>query len=544
VKRILALAALGAILAGCTKVGSNDGLTAGRHSWTQPGVLRIAIQGEPKNLNPLLASNTVDVFAGRFMFEPLLSADPKGNPVPMLATEVPTIENGGVSKDGLTFTYHLRPNAKWTDGVPVTSKDVKFSWQALMNPNNNITSRHGYDFVKSIDTPNPTTVVVHLKTRFSPFVNTFFAESDQPYPVLPEHVLGKYPNINQIPFNSEPTVSDGPFRFAEWVHNDHIAYVANDNFFMGAPGLKRVNLKIVPDENTSVNLIKTHAVDWLYQASIRTYPALKGASGLTTVWVDVNGYYCVQINTSHTPLTDVRVRKAIAYAIDKQNLVNTTAFGQEKVATEDLPDWLWAFDANVRSIPFDPAKARQMLEQAGFTPGADGVMRKGGQKLSLLLVTENSNITYKQLAVQIQNQLHAIGVEVQIKLFPLSQLYAPAGEGGIMQLGKYDLAMTAWYAGIDPDDSSQFTCKNIPPGGYNYTRYCSAEMDAAQNAALQNYDRPTRIKAYARTQSLLASDVPEIFINWLRQEHPVSVDFKGFTPNPVVENWNAWQWSI
>ena len=543
-KRIFATIALGAVLAGCTKVSQENGVTGGRHAWTQPGVLRIAVQGEPKNLNPVLTNNTIDVFVTRFMFEPLISADAKGNPYPMLVTTVPTIENGGVSKDGLTVTYHLRTNAKWSDGQPVTSTDVKFSWQALMNPDNNVVTRHGYDDVASIDTPNASTAIVHLKAKFAPFVNTFFAESDQPFSIVPAHVLAKYPNVNQIPFNNEPNVTDGPFRFGEWVRNDHVTLVANPDFFMGKPGLNKVVIKMIPDENTSVNLLRTHAIDWIYQASIRLYPTLKNMPDVATTWVAVNGYYGMQINTSHSPQSDVRVRQAIAYTIDKQNLVDTTAYGQEKVATEDLPDWMWAYDPSVRSLPHDPAKARQLLEQAGYTPGADGIMQKNGQKLSLLLVTENSNVTFKQMSVQIQNELHGVGIDVQIKLFPFAQLYAPAGEGGILQLGRYDMAVNGWYSGLDPDDSSQFMCKNAPPGGYNYTRYCSKANDAAETSALTSYDQATRKAAYAKTQASLAQDVPQIFFCWLRQQHPISVDFKGFTPNPVTENWNSWQWSI
>ena len=142
---------MGLALVACTKAGS--GVVGGRHSWTHPGVLRVAVQQDLKNLNPLLNSNTTDVFVDRLMFEPLLTADPKGNALPMLAAQVPTLENGGISSDGMTITYHLR-KARWTDGVAVTSGDVKWSWQAIMNPDNNVVSRHGYDYVASIDTPN------------------------------------------------------------------------------------------------------------------------------------------------------------------------------------------------------------------------------------------------------------------------------------------------------------------------------------------------------------------------------------------------------
>ncbi len=527
VKRLFAFFALAGLLAACSKAPDEAG--GGEHSWTLPGVLRVAIQDEPKNLNPLLTSNTTDVFIARFMFLPLIQPNGQGVQQPLLVTEVPSTTNGGISADGLTITYHLRKDVKWSDGVAFTSKDVRWTWQALMNPNNNIVSRHGYDYIKSIDASDPWTVIVHLKEKFSPFVNTFFTDSDQPYGVAPEHVLSKYPNVNQIPFNSEPMVSDGPFRFAEWVHNDHVALVANDNFFLGKPGLKRIEIKVIPDENTSVELLRTHAIDWIYQASIHLYPQVKSIPGTQIVWMRVNGYYDVQINTASPAMKDVRVRQAIAYALDKRSLVNDTMYGQETVASEDIPDWMWAFDPKVRSFPYDIAKAKSLL---------------GADPPSILLVTGNSNATYKQLALLIQAQLHRIGVQAQIKLFPGAQLYAPAGEGGVLQNGHFDAVVDGWYSGIDPDDSAQFMCKNVPPGGYNYTRYCSPEMDAAENMALTHYDQATRKAAYAKTQALLARDVPEIFINYLRQMHPINSDFKGFDPNPVVEDWNAWQWSI
>ena len=541
-RKIWCAVAIALAVAGCSKVTNGTGV--GRHPWTHPGVLRVAVQSDVKSLNPLLNSNTTDGFLANLMFEPLLSADAKGNPVPILATSVPSIENGGVSKNGLTITYTLRRNAMWTDGVKVTSKDVKWSWEAIMNSRNNIVSRHGYDYVKSVDTPDDFTVVVHLKEKFSPFVNTFFAMSDQPMPVAPEHVLSKYPDLNQIPFDAAPTVSDGPFRFVEWAHGDHITLERNNGFFMGKPHLDRIEIRIVPDENTTINLLKTHGIDFMFQASPETYPALKTATDVTLDFVNVNGYERVQLNTSHPVLADPNVRLAIAYAIDKKQLVNTLTYGQMTEATEDIPDWMWAFNPSVRSYPHDPAMARQLLHNAGWSPGPDGIMRREGQRLELVLVTNNSNVTRRQASLQLQAMLREAGIDVSVKYYPGDLLFAPAGMGGILQLGKFDLSVNGWYAGIDPDNSSQFMCQNVPPGGYNYSRFCNPQMQAAETAALTHYERVDRMAAYYETQRLLERYNPEIFFWWRRQMEPISVDFKGFDPNPVLESWNAWQWSI
>jgi peptide/nickel transport system substrate-binding protein len=543
VKRLIALATLAALLAACTQTGGSGG-TAGGTAASGGGTLRIAIQQDVKNLNPLLNSNTTDGMIANLMFLPLLHANENGDQVPMLAASVPTEQNGGISKDGMTITYHLRKNVKWTDGVPVTSKDVKWSWQAIMNKNNNVISTHGYDFVKSIDTPDDWTVIVHLKQKFAPFVNTFFADSDQPYPVAPAHVLSKYPNINQIPFNNDPGVTDGPFKFVRWVHGDHMEFAANDAFALGKPKLARIYVRIVPDENTTINLLRTHDIDWMYQASINNYPQVRNIPGTHIVWVNVNGYDDVQLNVQRPYLKDVRVRQAIAMAIDKQRIVQTSTFGQNKMAVEDQPDWMWTFNSDIKDYPHDVNQAKQLLQQAGWTPGSDGIMTKNGQRLTLVLVYNNSNVTRRKNVVEIQEMLRQAGIEVEVKPYPGDVLFAPVGEGGILQGGKFDLSRAGWYSGIDPDDSSQLTCSNLAPNGYNYSRYCSAEMDAVQQTALNHYDPATRKKAYFRIQELLHRDVPEIYLYYLRQMEPVSDNFKGFTPNPVTESWNAWQWSI
>ncbi len=537
-------------LGGCTKVGgagdtaAGGGVAGGRHPWTKPGILRVGLQTAPNTLDPLLAANTTESMVGRLMFDDLVSVDQTGKTqVPILASAVPTLANGGISSDGLTITYHLRKNVKWHDGVAFTSKDVKFTWSAILNKHNNVISQTGYNLVRSMDTPDPYTVVLHMKQRFSPAIDTIFGESDDPFNIVPEHILGPLQSINTATFNSSP-IGTGPFKFKDWVRGDHITLVRNDDYFLGKPKLSQIVLKFVPDENVELNQLRTHDMDWQFEASPQEYKDLKTLSGITSILQDKNEYERIQINTKHPPLDDVRVRQAIAYAIDRPKLVATLTFGSAAAADQDLPPFMWAHAPNVMRYTHDVAKAKALLAAAGFTPGRDGILVRKGQKLALQIATNNSNATRRAAVVQVQSMLRDVGIELTVKTYLGSLLFATMGQNGILQNGKFDLAFTGWVAGIDPDQSSLFLCGAQPPNGNNETHYCTPKMDAAQNAALVHFDRPTRTRAYADIETMLARDVPQIAVWWPRMIQPINPDFQHFTPNPVTESWNAYTWDI
>ncbi len=551
--RTLVIGALACALSvtACTRLGDTTSAGGTSHgAGTVPGELRVATQRSPNTLNPILSAFTTEGFINRLSFDTLVSVDGSGKKtIPILATEVPTEANGGISKDGLTITYHLHSGVKWHDGVPFSSKDVKFSWQAMMNPANNVNERVGYEEVKSVDTPDATTVVFHLKRKFAPFVDTVFAESDSPVCVIPEHLLAKFHDINRVPFNQQP-IGTGPFKVARWVRGDHIELVANDDYFLGKPKLRRIIIREIPDENTSLNALRSHDVDWIFEASEQLYKTLKAqpSKDIDPILQDKPQTLQMLVNLSHPPLDDIRIRQALAYATDKQALVDKNTGGSSVVAWADQPPFQWSYTDDVMKYPANATKARELLTQAGYSPGPDGIMRKNGKPLSFTLSTNQENATRRLVLVQVQSMLKAVGIDAQIKMYPANLLFATYGQGGVLTTGKYDLNISGWVAGQDPDDHSEFMSDQIPrpshPDGVNYTRYQSKEMDAAQTAALDSYDQAKRKPSYAKIQQLLARDLPIVYIWFPRQAQPISVDFKNFTPNPVNESWNAYQWEI
>lgn len=529
-------------MTGCTRVAQAP--SGGRHPGTIPGELRIAVVASPSTLNPLLAADTTEAMLDRLTSDLLISVDPSGRrPIPMLAARVPTLANGGISRDGRTITYRLRRNVRWQDGVPFTSRDVKFSYEALMNPANDVVSRSGYREIARVETPDPYTVVFRLKERYAPFVDTVFSESDNPYCIVPAHLLARLPNLNHAAFNEAP-VGTGPFKVVRWVRGDRIELVANDDYFLGRPKLRRIVVRIVPDENTEISLLRTHEIDWMFEASPHAYRELAAIPGLRLRLVAQNAYEGMLIQTARPPLDDVRVRRALAYAIDKPRLLADFTAGTATLAGEDLPPFLWAYHPAVPRYPYDPVRARRLLASAGWRPGPDGILVEGGRRLDLSLSYNAGNVTREAIAIAVQADLRAVGVQTTIKTYPAPLLFGPYGMGGILQRGNYDLNLSGWIAGIDPNDADQFSCPALPPNGSNYTRFCSPALDAAQQAALSSYDRPARKRAYAKIQRMLAADVPQIFFWYPRQIQPVNPDFNGFAPNPVDEAWNAYQWEI
>jgi peptide/nickel transport system substrate-binding protein len=539
--RWVALAALCAAVA-CTRVETSTGGAHGRHPWTVPGTLRVALPGNANTLNPLLSTQQVETVVQTFVFDPLIATDPDGNDVPMLANVVPTLENGGISADGKTITYHLRRGVVWQDGAPFTSRDVQFTFAAIMNPNTAVATRHGYDLVDRVETPDAYTVVVRLKRPFAPAVHTFFAHSDAPYMILPAHLLARYPDLNRVPFNAAP-VGTGPFKVVRWLRGDRIEYVANDRYFLGRPKLRKVVVHFIADENTIVNQMRAHEIDWFFQATPRSYAQLRSVPHVVAHLVPFNGQDSIMLNVTRAPVDDVRVRSAVGLALDKRRIVDDVTFGTAVPATEDIPSFMWAFDPTAGTNQRDLPRAKALLDAAGWRVGPDGIRTKGGNRLTLQLAYRTESVTDRGRGVLIAAMLRDAGFDVQLKGYTTALLYGPAGTG-ILSSGRYQAGLQTWYAGVDPDDSTQLLCEYRAPRGYNWSGYCNPAMDAAQNDALTHYDRPTRKRAYSEIQHLLAHDAPLVYLWWPRQIEAVSDDLQGFRPNGIVENWNAWQWSI
>jgi len=378
--RRVALCLLGATCAlggGCASGRPMAASVPARHPWTVPGRLRIASSYSMSTLNPLLGNTIADAAFGRLYSDVLVSEDSNGRLVPDLAAEVPTTENGGISADGLTIHYKLRKNVKWQDAQPFTSADVKFTFDAVMNPANDVSARVGFDDVSRVDVPDARTVVFHLRHRYAPFVTTVFGDG---WGVLPAHILAREKTLNDVPFNAMP-VGTGPFRVVRWERGNRIELRRNDEYFMGRPKLESVTIELVSDEDAEVSQLRAHEIDWAFQLSSSAYRTVRGTANgeLRFVLTPVNESMALFFNNAKKPTEDARIRKAIVFALDKAGLTRRLTFGTAVVATQDIPSFMRAYDPTLRPTPYDPGRAKALLADAGYGPGHPLTLDSGGR---------------------------------------------------------------------------------------------------------------------------------------------------------------------
>lgn len=529
-RHIAALLAIAAFAA-CARVQAPG---AKHNAWTIPGVLRIAQREDPDNLNLELGTETVDIDLSAFWGAYLFRWSDRGRLVPELATVVPTVANGGISRDGLRITYHLRRGVTWQDGAPFTADDVIFTWHAMLNPRNNVVSRVGYSVVRTIDRVGPYTLVVHLKSRFAPFVNTFFAPANHPDVILPAHLLARYPDINRVAYNALP-IGTGPFRIVSYERNVAIEMVANPHYWRGAPKLNRIDFRIVANDNTLRTLLASHQIDFYYRAAESLLPSLRAIPGTRVILTPLDRFTDVGFNAGVAGLSDRRVRRALAYAIDKTALIAKVMHGAALAGDSNHAPFSWSYTPTVPRYPYRPHLAARMLRAAGWPPG----------RLHIGLASFTGSSTVNATEALLQSQWGRVGVVVSIKNYPSGLLYATASAGGIEQSEKFDAVIENWENGTDPDDSILLMCSMAPPAGWNIYRFCNRDLDAAERVALGSYNRATRAAAYARIQRIVGAELPFIVLWYQMQIDVVNRDFQGYRPaHAVTPFWNVWAWSI
>jgi peptide/nickel transport system substrate-binding protein len=495
---------------------------------TPGGTLRICAWEEVPNLNPYTCCVLgYDPEVGAIL-QRLISFDPDGKPFPVLATEVPTVENGGLSKDGKTVTYHLRPGVKWADGEPFTSADVKFSYEYIMKPENQVSSRAGFELVESIETPDPLTAVVHFKQYYAPWMTI-------PWFIIPKHILEKEPNFNSVDWDTK-MIGTGPFYVTESVAGDHLTLSRNEYYWEpGKPLLDQVVILWISDREAQKARFKAGDCDMVVDlvetdiANMKTLPGvdlyLRSGGLVERLWLNLSadsGPHMGDPQYPHFFLGDLKVRQALELAINKQEMVNTVLSGVNKVGTSDCPGG-WA-EPTIPASEFNPAKAKQLLDEAGWTVGKDGIREchgcktaKEGDKASIILRTTSAK--FRQLDAQlIQKYFKDVGVDLKIETPEGGPFWGGFSEGGLAATGNYDMDMWTELCWVDPAPTLEQTygAAQIPTAtnsaGRNKVRFVNEEFEQLLDQGRTALTLEERANAYKRAQEILVEQKPIIYL--------------------------------
>ncbi len=535
---LTAVAALGiGALGGCSKRPSAR--IGVRNPWTISGVLRLGENEEPDSLNLMFGNNSATDAVSGLLFSFILRYDADGNYVPDLATVVPSVANGGISRDGKRITIHLRRGVVWSDGAPLTAADWLFTYHAVMNPRNNVKTRYGWDVIASASAPDPYTIVIRLKHP-SVEVLGILAMGGAGYPPLPAHLLATLPDINTARFNAHP-ISSGPYLLKAWNHGSSLIFVPNPRYFRGPPKLRELIWKVVPNVNTLFSQLQTHEIDVYPNVNANFIARLQGIAGIRVVHRVVATWRHLGFNMKQPQLADVRVRRAIAEAVDWKRINATVYKGYNQLAVSDIFPGSWAAP-HLPPYRYDPADARRLLSADGWRRGADGILHKGSIALRLTLSATTGHMTNDQSEVLIQSMLRPLGIAVRIRNYPANLLFARSGP---IYSGKYDMEWSEETNGADPDNSGDWNAAFIPPNGANTSWLDDPIVNATSAAATATYDRAVRKRLYQREEERLRQLDPAIFFSWSTDYTAMNTDVRNYVPAAfIADTWNAWEWRI
>ena len=443
------------------------------------------IESSPTNLDPRVGIDAQSERIDSLIFDDLLSRGDDLNVAPGLAErwEIP---------DPLTYIFHLHRGVRFQDGQALTSRDVKWTFDTLLQGKIRSTKAAVYKYIDHIDAPNESVVIFHMKETDATLLWNL---SDGAMGIVP---CGSGEEMTQRPIGS------GPFRFVSAETDREVVLERNDQYWGGAPKLARVRFAVVPDETTQALELRKGSGD-IASNSLTPDTVLTLARGQNLVVEQGSGteVQYLGFNLRDPILKDVRVRQAIAYALDRKPMIEYLWRGEAQPARSVLPTQSWAYNGDVPSYEHDPAKANQLLDAAGY-PMVNGV------RFHITMKTSTIQSTRLMVAVM-QQQLREVGIALDIRSFEPATFLADVQHGAFQMYG------LRWIGGNEDPDIFEyaFHSSKFPPNGANRNYYYNAKVDALLDKARREVDPKVRKPLYAEVQAILANDLPYINLWYL-----------------------------
>ncbi len=455
-------------LASCSRQAAQD-----------PYSLTFLIESNPANLDPRFATDAQSQHIDGLLFSSLLERDEQMNLHGDLA------ESWNLP-DPLTYVFHLRTGVRFHDGRPLTSADVKATFDYILNPANRSPKRGAFRMVTSIEAPDPATIIFHLNAPFASFTTS-----------LVRPAVGIVPRDAGIDFSRHP-IGSGPFRFVSQSQDDEVALERNPDYFRGAPQLARVRFRVVPDAIVRALELRKGSAD-LEMSSLNPdiIPVLAKQPILAITERPGSNLAYLGFNIEDPTLARRELRQALAYATDREALIRYLLHNQAQAANGILPPTHWAYEPNVTQYALDLPRAEKLLDTAGFLRQANGV------RLQLTLKTSTEEQA-RLIGAALQDQWRRAGVELELRPLEIATLFSDVAKGN------FQLTYLRWVgANNDPDFFEfAFSSKRFPPDGANRGHYRDPRIDALTDQIRTEMDREKRKALCSEAQKILADDLP------------------------------------
>jgi len=537
----LAIVMATALFAGCSKGTKTENPTTTTPPATtvdpnkpvDGGTLTIGTFSDIVTVNPIMIDDTSSADVAGFLFAQLYDVSAKGEVIvsPWSIAKEPF----AVSADKKSYTVKIRTDAKWSDGKPITADDVVFTYKTLSNEAVGSPGYSNYAQIADVKANGADTVVITLKdvdSRFEYSLTANIVPAASFKDVKPEDI-GK----SKFGTDRAATVTSGPYTWAEWTEKQYIRLKKDPNYWGQKPHIDEIVFKIYADQNTEVQALMKGEIDFLETVPVAQLEALKGVQGIS-IYEDAGPVYdYVAFNflpdnwpNKFVPFAGAKTRQAINHALNRKGMVDSVLKGHGTLLNGPFLASGWAATPEATAKwEFDVAKAKKLLEEDGWKPGADGILVKDGHKFEFELMTNAGNKRRESYAAIIQQNLADVGIKVNIKTLDFSAMIPDN-----VTPGKYQALLLGWQLGLDPDAESIFSANYFPPAGQNSGWYKNEKTDKLWEQGYKVTSRAERKAVYADILKEFANDPPYVFlasqnlmtaynqrVHWAKEDAPV-----------------------
>lgn len=463
------------------------------------GTLVNAMTGEPSGLISMIAGESASSAITSNIFNSLLKYDKN------LELEGDLVKNWEISADQKTIVFKLKPDLKWADGKPLTSADVLFTWQAVTDEKTASPYASDFQLVKKAETPDPLTFKISYEQAYAPALDSWAGLQ-----ILPKHLLMGQ-DLHTTSFARSP-VGSHYYKLDSWAHGENLKLSKNPNSVLGQARINQLITRIIPDNSAQFLELMADHIDYMSLDPIkysRIIPARPELQKKLALYKELgNSYTYMGFNLKHKPFDDARVRRAINHAIDKQEIIDGVYLGLGiNIASPYKPGTRWS-NPTLKPYPYDPAKARALLKEAGFNDtDGDGILERDGKPFAFEIVT-NQNKEREKSAVLIQRRLKDVGIDVKIRAIEWASFISR-----FIKTGDFDVVVLGWGLGLDPDQYNIWHSSQQAPGQFNFIGYNNPQADKLLEQGRLELNPDKRMKIYHELSRVLLEDSPIVYLS-------------------------------